>query len=98
VDRLGEDPDRLVLGLVLASTVRRLDEQIVGVGQDRRIADDRRVRAAKVAREDDRRLPLRTTLRDVAGLDPEADDGRAEDVTGIEERGVNSGRDLALLS
>jgi hypothetical protein len=36
-----EDPVRLVLGLVLAASVRRLDEHVVGLGLDRRIADDR---------------------------------------------------------
>ena len=31
-DGLGEDPDRLVLGLVLAAAVGRLDEDVVGGG------------------------------------------------------------------
>ena len=52
-DGLGEDPDRLVLRLVLAAAVGRLDEDVVGVGDGGRVAQDRRVRAAEVAGEDD---------------------------------------------
>ena len=46
---LGEDPDGLVLGLVLAAAVGRFDEDVVGVGLDRRVADDRRAGPAEVA-------------------------------------------------
>ena len=55
-DGLGEDADRLLLGLVLAATVRGLDDDVVRVGEDGGIADDRGVAPAEVAGEDDRAL------------------------------------------
>ena len=54
-DGLAEDADRLLLRLVLAAAVGRLDEDVVGVGHDRRVAEDRRVGPAEVAGEDDPR-------------------------------------------
>src|SRR6185369_428869 len=98
--RLGEDADRLVLGLVLAAAVGRFDEEVVRVAQDRRVTDDRRPGPAEVPGEDDRGLPLGTAVVAAAAagrLDPKADDRRAEDVAGIEERRVDAGRDLAFL-
>ena len=92
-DGLGEDADRLVLRLVLAAAVRRLDEDVVGVGHDRRVAQDRRAGPAEVAGEDDAALRRRRR----GPVDPEPDDRRAEDVAGVDERRVDAGRDLELL-
>ena len=95
-DGLGEDADRLLLGLVFAATVRGLDDHVVRVGEDGGIADDRGVAPAEVAGEDDR--PLRgDRTRALAVLDAEPDDRRAQDVAGIEERREHPGRHLALL-
>ena len=91
-DGLGEDADRLGLRLVLAAAVGRLDEDVVGVGHRRRIAQDRRARPSEVAGADDDPL-----LAPVLILDAEPDDRRAEDVAGIDEGGVDPGGDLDLL-
>ncbi len=92
-DGLRQDADRLALGLVLAPAVRRLHDDVVRVGEHRRVAEDRRASPTEVAREHDRPLGP-------AGLvgDAEADDGRPEDVPGVEERRVHAGRHLALLA
>ena len=92
LDGLGEDPDRFVLRLVFAATVRRLDEDVVRGGHDGRVAEDRRAGPAEVAGADDDPL-----LAAVAILDDEPDDRRAQDVAGIEERRLDARRDLALL-
>ena len=92
MDGLDEDPDRLVLGLVFAATVRRLDEDVVRGRHDGRVAQDRCPGPAEVARADDDAL-----LATLAVLDAQPDDRRPEDVPGIEERGPDPGRDLALL-
>ena len=68
-DRLGEDADRLGLRLVFAAAVGRFDEDVIGVGQRRRVAQDRRAGPSEVAREDDRPF-----LATVLVLDAETDD------------------------
>ena len=68
-DGLGEDADRLGLRLVLAAAVGRFDEDVVGVGQRRRVAQDRRAGPSEVAGEDDRPF-----LAAVLILDADADD------------------------
>src|SRR6266550_6044957 len=90
-DRLGEDPDRLVAGFVLPSPIGRLDEDVIGVGQDGRVADDRGAGPTEVAGEDDR--PLRATL---ALDDADADDRGTQDMAGIEVAGMDPGGDLEL--
>src|SRR3954452_18506858 len=51
--RVREHLDGLRRRLVLAATVRRLDQQEVGVGDGRGIANDRRPGPAEIAGEDD---------------------------------------------
>ena len=85
-DRLGQDPDRLVFGLVLAAAVGRFDEHVVGVGHRRRVAQDRRARAGRGRprrRSTRSGPPSRSVTRD-------ADDRRAEDVAGVDERGMDA--------
>jgi hypothetical protein len=80
VDRGDQLVDRLVVRGVLAVPVGRLDHDVVGLADRRRVAKDRRVVAAEVAGEDDR-----------AGFgaigDAEFDDGRPQDVAGVVEDG-----------
>ena len=49
--------------LVLAAAVGRLDEDVVGVGQDRRVADDRRAGPAEVAARRRSSVPARRCVR-----------------------------------
>ena len=72
--------DRRLVRPVLAVAVRRLDDHVVGVGERGRVAEDRRVVAAEVAREDDR-------LRRAAIGHAQLDDRRAEDVARVVEDG-----------
>ena len=92
-DRLGQDPDGLGFGVVLAATVGRFDEHVIRVGHRRRIAQDRGARPAEVAREDDHAFRAAFLLGDA-----HTDDGRAEDVPGVDERGMDARRDLDLLA
>ena len=91
-DRLGQDPDRLLLGLVLASAIGRLDQHVVRVGYDGRIAQDRRAGPAEIAGEHDTQLGAALAVGDA-----QADDRRAQDVAGVHERRVNPGRHLHLV-
>ena len=77
---------------MLASAVRRLDEHVVGLGEDGRVADDRRVGPTEIAREDERSLFATGFVSH-----SQADDRRAEDVAGVQVGGVDAGRDLDLL-
>ena len=90
---LGEEADGLALGLVFAAAVRGLDEDVVRGVERRGVAQDRRPGAAEVAgADDDPLLPARRVRH------PQADDRRAEDVPGVEERRVDPRRDLELLA
>ena len=91
-DGLGEDPDRLVLRLVFAATVRALDEDVVRGGQDGRVAQDRRPGSTQIAGAHDD--PLLATLH---FLDAQPDDGRPQDVARVEERRPDPGRHRDLL-
>ena len=72
--------DRRFVRPVLAIAVRRLDDHVVGVGERGRVADDRRVAAADVAREDQ-------GLGCAAIGHAQLDDRRAEDVARVVEDG-----------
>ena len=93
LDRLGQDPDGLGFGIVLAAAVGRFDEHVVRLGHRRRVAQDRGARPAEVAREDDHAFRAAFLLRDA-----HTDDRRAEDMAGIDERGMDARRDLDLLA
>ena len=91
LDRVGQQLVRLGLGLVLAAAVGRLDQDVVGIGHDRRVAQDRGPGPAEVAREDEAQLGPAVLIGD-----PQTDDRRAEDVAGVDIRRVDPGRDLDL--
>ena len=80
-------------GAPACAAVGRLDEDVVGVGHDRRVAQDRRARPAEVAGEDDRPL-----LPALGLLDAEPDDRGTQDVPRVHERGVDARRDLDLVA
>ena len=89
VDGLGELIERLIFGLVGAAAVGRLDQDIVGLREDGRVAQDRGGRAAQVAGEDEgpgRRAAL--------CLDAQLHDRGAEDVAGVVEDGGDARRDV----
>jgi hypothetical protein len=78
--------------LTIWTAVRGLHQDVVGAVRDRRgVADDRRVRPAEVAGEDD----APRLLSRVARVD--LDDRRAEDVPGVAERRRDARRDLDRL-
>jgi hypothetical protein len=78
---------------VLATAVRRLNEDVVRLGQRRGVAQDRRPGAAEIAREDE--VPF---LAAVVIGDAQLDDRRAEDVAGVDEGRVDPWRDLEFLA
>ncbi len=91
IDGIGEQLVRLGLRFVLATAIRRLDQDVVGIGHDRRVAQDRRAGLAEVAGEDE--PELRATL---PICDAQSDDRRTEDVAGIDIGRVNAWRNLDL--
>ena len=93
VHRLVDDLDErrlFVVELVQAVAVRRLRDDEVGAVDDRRVAQERLVRLAEVAREDELRLL-------VALLHVDLEDSRAEDVARIAEEDAQVVRQAQLL-
>ena len=73
--------DRAVV-LVVAVAVGRLHHDVVGLGEDRRVADDRLVPLSQVAGEDD-------SPRLAVVAHPQLDHRRAEDMAGVVEDGLD---------
>ena len=93
VHRLVDNLDErrlLVVELVQAVAVRRLRDDEVGAVDDRRVAQERLVRLAKVAREDELRLL-------VALLHVDLEDSRAEDMARIAEEDAQVVRQAQFL-
>src|SRR5207253_1160439 len=89
----GEYPDCFLARFMLAAAVCRLDEDVLGVGHDGRVADYRRSRSTEVAGEHD--ADLGSALA-VGYAEP--DDRRAENVARVDERRVDPRRDIDLLA
>ena len=91
VHDVGERVEGLPGRLVLPAAVGGLAQDDVGLGDGRRVADDRRPGPAEVAGEHDDRVAPAAGPRE-----PHPHDRRAQDVAGVGERDVDALRGLVL--